>query len=774
MATTNWNNLVSEKALQQEMRKRKNAYIETKDYIYDAVREQREQDGYELVQEYADKKYAKYRKEKLYYDAFEDKVWCMLAQMGFTEMNAGKNQFKIAYAPENPNLTQQIDVFAADEETVLIVECKSSETLSKAQFKKEIEALKGQISGIIKEVRKKYPAHKIKFIWATQNILIGDKDAERLAEAHVALWDDDVINYYQDLCRHLGTSAKFQLLGNLFENQSIEGLKVEIPAVRGSMGGHTYYAFSIEPATLLKLGYVLHRTKGNVAEMPTYQRIIKKNRLMQVREFVDNGGYFPNSILISIDSGKKDFWFDPLGKGNTETIARAGILHLPPRYHSAFIIDGQHRLYGYSDSKYAESNTIPVVAFENLSRTEQLKLFMEINENQKAVSKDLRSTLEKDTLWVSKSYNDRRRAMRSKIAQRLGEHKESPLYGRVLIGEDTETTIRNISISNISDALNRSNFLNSYTKSNALVTSGSFDFGETDESMEASCDRIVKVLEKCFAYLEENCASDWASGKDGVLAINRGIYGAIRLVDDIVSMLKSRGDIDTLADDVQKICTNIHYYLEPLTEYINSLTLEDRQSLKNSFGTNGSTKFWRYFEQAVSKKYDEFKPEGLQEYIEDQTQKYNNISRGYLEEIERDLRSLVRGTLEEQFGVKDMIKEGMPKDVYKDASKIAAERNAEIETSGEDISHVSPWDCITLDKLQDVITYRSNWSNFFSDILKVPGYDKGNQTVRTQWIKELYDEKRKLTSTNTHHSVKKEMFDRIETIHRWLKEHGVK
>ena len=65
------------------------------------------------------------------------------------------------------------------------------------------------------------------------------------------------------------------------------------------------------------------------------------------------------------------------------TISKIGILHIPKRYRSAYIIDGQHRLYGYSDSLYAETNTIPVVAFVDLERSEQIKLFMDINENQK-------------------------------------------------------------------------------------------------------------------------------------------------------------------------------------------------------------------------------------------------------------------------------------------------------------------------------------------------------------------------------------------------------
>ena len=167
--------------------------------------------------------------------------------------------------------------------------------------------------------------------------------------------------------------------------------------------------------------------------MPTYQRIIKKKRLNEVREFINNGGYFPNSIIISLDTEGKGLVFDQASPKLDNTISRIGILHIPKKYRSAYIIDGQHRLYGYSDSDYAETNTILVVAFVDLARTEQIKLFMDINENQKAVPITLRVTLNADMLWDSDDFNEQRQALRSKVSQMLGEEATSPLNGRIVV-----------------------------------------------------------------------------------------------------------------------------------------------------------------------------------------------------------------------------------------------------------------------------------------------------------------------------------------------------
>ena len=181
------------------------------------------------------------------------------------------------------------------------------------------------------------------------------------------------------------------------------------------------------------------------------------------------------------------------------SISKLGILHLPKRYRSAYIIDGQHRLYGYSDSKYASSNSIPVVAFIDLERQEQIKLFMDINENQKAVPKTLRVTLNSDLLWESEDFNERVQALRSKIAQMLGEKETSPLYTRVLIGENEQSQIRCITVEAIQLALKKCNFFSTYRKGNIIVTNGTFDLGKLEET----CGIFYPFIEGCFSYVKE-------------------------------------------------------------------------------------------------------------------------------------------------------------------------------------------------------------------------------------------------------------------------------
>ena len=171
------------------------------------------------------------RKEKTHDRVFEDRVWATFARLQFDHLNRDRS-FKLTYGPA-PNQKQQIDVFAADDEVILLIECKSTETIRAGQFKRETEAISGQREGIINRVRKEYPGHKVKFILATNNYTLSPPVAERIREAGLVHFSEDTINYYLSLAVHLGAAAKYQLLGALFAGTKIPNLE---PTVRGNPG----------------------------------------------------------------------------------------------------------------------------------------------------------------------------------------------------------------------------------------------------------------------------------------------------------------------------------------------------------------------------------------------------------------------------------------------------------------------------------------------------------------------------------------------------------
>ena len=755
---TNWENIVSGKELITAKNKRKNLYIEARERK--VALEELEEEGWEYVKGYADSKFVKVRKEKPFYERFEDQIWLLFFQMGFKHLNRDAN-FKMNYDFNNPDFTQQIDVFAADDETILIVECKSSEDLNEVQFKKDIEKLHGQMEGLRKCALKQYPGRKVKFIWATHNCIMSAKDIKRLQEWDIIFFSDSTIQYYSELVKHLGTCSRYQLLGNLLANTESKKMQNKVLAIKGKMGGHEYYEFSIEPEKLLKIGYVLHRNEANKNMMPTYQRIIKRKRLKEVQSFINDGGYFPNSIIVSIDSGGRKLQFDESPTKLDDSISKIGVLHLPKRYHSAYIIDGQHRLYGYSDSEYANTNSIPIVAFVDLDRSEQLKLFMDINENQKSVSKTLRITLNSDMLWDSPNQNERRDAIRSKIAQMCGEEQSSPLLGRVVIGEDEKNNIKCITIQAIQLALQKCSFFSTFAKNNTIATNGSFDVGDN----QATIDRFYPFLEGCFKTVKNECETEWSLGEQGILTINRGIQGIIRIINDVVNLLIAQNKLFPLTQDIDDIINEVEYYMSPLLNHINKLTEEQRIELKSFYGGGAENKYLHYFQKVIHDSLTDFNPEGLEEYIENTTKEYNATSKEYIYAIEEKLKDVIAESLQEYYGDKWLIK-GLPKTTYKEAEKAASDKNYELLSNDEE-SDIEPWDCISLSDCKDIVVYSRNWSEIFESIITRPeDLILSTKEQKTEWINTISKEQNKLSKST--YSVPKSSFELISNIYAWL------
>ena len=377
------------------------------------------------------------RKAKSHNDKFEDDVWCQFYELGFRHLNF-TNDFKLPFG-KDPLEKKQIDVIAVNEDCILLVECKSSQKHAKApSFKTEFEGLPLRLNGFRKALEQLFgKGKKVKYIFATRNLKLDrtSVDVERLLSAGSFFYNDNTYAYINRLIKAYKNAAHYQFLALIFKGELISKDKIEVPAIEGSMGGKTYYMFSIEPHLLLKMGFILHRTRANENEMPTYQRLLVPNRLKGISKFIQGGGYFPNSIILNFSKQKNKLQFEPSSRGNA-TRSRFGTLKIPNAYAIAYIIDGQHRVYGYAQSDFKDTNTIPVVAFQGLDSTEQLSIFMDINQNQKAVSATLRITLEEDLYWNSDRVDSRLKALRSSIIQELGSSISGSLYSKISIGED--------------------------------------------------------------------------------------------------------------------------------------------------------------------------------------------------------------------------------------------------------------------------------------------------------------------------------------------------
>lgn len=764
MSRTDWNMMLQGKDLSKERTLRKRIYDSKK--ILERDLAEYLDNGWEMSKEYKNAKYVGVTKEKTDAKQFDNRLWILFASMGFLELNGGDG-IQVAYDFHNDDLKELINVVAVDDETILLIKTNTSKTIIKYSLFDDIKIFVEKMPGIRKEILRAYPGRKTKFIWATNNLILTRRDLELLEESGIVHFNESTIEYYTELTKHLGSCSRYQLLGSLFANQEIKNMDNRVPAIQGKMGGYTYYSFSIEPEKLLKIGYVLHRSEANRNMMPTYQRLIKKKRLQDVRSFIDNGGYFPNSVIISIDTNGKGLTFDQSSMRVDGTISKIGILHIPKRYRTAYIIDGQHRLYGYSDSDYATTNTIPVVAFVDLERGEQIKLFMDINENQKAVPKTLRVTLNADMLWESDNPTEQRQALRSKIAQMLGEEATSPLRGRVVIGEDESTPTKCITVEAIQSALKKCRFINTYTKNRTIQAEGTFDC----DNNQKTCDLLYPFIEKCLLYVRENCLEEWDKGDNdsGMLTMNRGIQAVIRTIDDIVNMLVNNEVIKPKEQDINDLCELIKYYLKPLTDSINSLTLEQRKDLRGYFGGGADTRFWRAYQKAIADARPDFKPEGLNDYWLNETKMYNDETKMMLSEIGIKLKDIISTKLEEYYGESWLIK-GLPKGIYTRAKGEADEALYERVTNEDDVEEIPIWNYVSISDCKPIVLNGKNWSLLFEEELVRPEEKKlaGGKDTKTDWILRINAINNKLQKES--YSVPVEEYSYVKSIHDWMME----
>jgi DNA sulfur modification protein DndB len=752
----NFSELIADREDQRTiLRRRSKPYIERK------VRKaefSEPDDGWYVLNDQL-KRDVKLAKDKPSDEIFEDEVWALLSRLGFRYLSADRH-LKIRYDKKD-GASQQIDVLAVDDECALIVECKCAKgtTSRPANFKTEIESLGGKKAGLHREIRERFgkPDLKIAYLLATKNYTIREADAERLSSFGIQHFSEVDLEYYEELVGHLGVAARYQFEADIFQQQSIREIDGRVYAVQGSMGGLPYYAFLIEPERLLKLGYVLHRSKS-IRVLPSYQRLIKKSRLSAIRKFINNGGYFPNSLVVSVENDGKPIRFEQAAPSLNGSQSKLGVLHLPNKYRSLYVIDGQHRLYGYSESEYAESNTIPVVAFVDLDRNEQLRLFMEINENQKAVSKNLKHTLDADLKWDSDNLKERAEGIKKQLCQELGEDTSSPLFNRVLVGEDQRTETKIITLDAILRGLNQTPFVGRFTK-DEVKEQGIFNVGDSAKTLAL----IKKILIGYFSYVQDNFAEEWERlpKEGGLLTINDGITAQIQLLGDIIQHMVHKGEIAPLADTTSDIIDKLSTYVDGLKPYFANLSEDDRAELRSKYGSGAPTRLRRIFQNAVHEHRDDFNPEGLAEYWRDQSKQYNIETYARVLDIETRLRDDVKEALQAEHGAM-WLKKGLSEKLYTSLVTEAAKKNRTIENEKDE---KTPWDCLNLIHLREIMMHQAQWSTLFQKQYTIPGQEGLRKEQKTNWLVEL----NRIRNVADHeYSVSKDDADYVAALHDWL------
>lgn len=706
----------------------------------------------------------KLKKIKPHSEIFENKVWSVFNRMGYKRLNVDSS-FKIPYST-NPSIPpRQIDVFCFDDDTALVIECKSSESRRLRPLQTIINDFANIKVGLIRYLNGIFEERKkIKFIIATNNIIVSENDVNRIIENDILLFTQDDVNYYDQLSSHLGDASKYQLFGRIFSGQSIPSLKNRVPAIRGKMGGHTYYSFSIQPEKLLKLSYILHNNTTSEEVVGTYQRMVNKKRVSEIGEFLDanNGGsgFFPNSIIVNFDTNGRSLGFDKSSSDHDVQDCSIGVLKLPDKFRSAFIIDGQHRLYGYSKSKWKSKHTIPVVAFENLPVENQVDMFVNINHKQKSVSKNLLTTIKAELHWNSPLYNNAIFAVMARLLMELAKDNSSPLYGRIKLGENKKSDLVNITLDYlISYGFKKTDFFAKIHRNRLISTGHLWVDGYSNMLLKTK-----KFFMLVFDLIKNRCDENWSLGSSsgGFISMNIGLASIIRLVDSIIKYEAFKRSIQIQTKSSNEIFEICKPKLELLTDYINSLSLIDIQNFRSAgTGGQGRDNVFREFQNFIHQNDPDFNPDGLSEWIRNNSGEYNITGKEMVIKLELKIFDIVKSKIIEKYNYSEsrwLLPAAIPRgvltksyDMFNDQGQVEPQENF-----------------LDLMSYKSIIEKGDNWSSCFKPIFTDPRLTSGaNKENSLKWLLDL-NEIRKKTAHPTRAPITSDENDLLIYLSNWL------
>lgn len=151
--------------------------------------------------------------------------------------------------------------------------------------------------------------------------------------------------------------------------------EMRVPVQILNQKGHSLYMFAMNSALLRDISYVVPKSRDDPQEI---QRGLDDARLRDIGKYVKlENSLFPNNIVLNL-SNEVQF---VAGATPSE-----GTLVFPSKDKKVgYILDGQHRLYGFKHSGGVEFD-LPVVALKDVDPNLAYKIFADINSKQQKVS----------------------------------------------------------------------------------------------------------------------------------------------------------------------------------------------------------------------------------------------------------------------------------------------------------------------------------------------------------------------------------------------------
>ena len=698
-------------ARQREFTRRKDASIFQT--VHSADVPKFESDGWSVHREGSRK--VRIKKAKSPDVLLEDQTWCLFYRMGYSDLSGPR--FKIRYARQDGSEGEkQVDVFAKDDETVVFVECKARETRGKRTLQKDLHETESLQKPFANSVRSHYAGkYRPKIIWmyVTNNIIWSEPDLERAAAINVRVVTENEMQYFDSFVRHMGPAGRFQFLAEFLEGQDIPGLSdLKVPATRGTLGKHRFYSFLTTPRHLLKIAFVNHLALNHPDGRPAYQRMITPSRIKEIGTFIKKGGFFPTNLLINFTDKCR---FDLLpNKENSDPNIKFGWLYLPNKYKSAWVIDGQHRLYGYShlDEKLWDQS-IAVIAFEEMDTKDEADLFVTINHKQKSVPRSVIVSLQADLKWGSDDPKERLSALCSRLTKTLNSDPTSPLFQRFSSQGVVAKENQSLTMPEVVNGLNRSGLIGR-TIQKGILSPGPLS-GATDDETN---DRARRVLNGYFARIRDANPVRWDAARAAYISTNPGVRAQLLLLADVIKYISKKDDIEPQLLDEDTLLKHVLRIAEPMLHFVRDAEdAEIYDKFARKFGEGGMREYADNLAEIILAKVSDFGSEDFKQRLAKRSDERAKQTDQDVIQLTRDITDYVFKVLKDQYGIVAG-RSGQPAfwDKGIESAKVKQEAYSRMLSEG---SKLPPEAYVDVLGIKEIVTQKNNWVHFES-VINIP------------------------------------------------------
>ncbi|MER8524813.1 DGQHR domain-containing protein [Mesorhizobium sp. M1272] len=670
---------------------------------------------------------ARLKRQKAFDELLENDFWSVLYLFGYPTLNAGR-RFAVELSQHGgKTITKQIDVLAFDDETVVVAECKACEVRTKRSLRKDIgefEANKGAIANAVKSKIGGQGTQKFLWLFITRNVEWSAGDKGLAAQHNIRVVTETDLRYFSEIAKRLGPSGRYQFHATYLSNSKVDPLKdVKVPAIKTKIGGEDAFFFVAPAKKLLPISYVNHRDLRDPEAAPSYQRLVSRNRLQSVAKFIQEGGYFPNAIIVNF---KVPVRFE-IAAPKSEDGTTMGVLYLPAEYKSVWIIDGQHRLYGYAELADDDvSHRIPVIAFAGMKAAEEGRLFKTINSQQKKVSPGLLDELQGEQDLHSDDRQRQTRAIAARVIEQLRSDVGGPFEDRFKSADLPDGPERTLTLTSIVNAIVSSGLIGRMKAKPARFIQGPL----TGDKPAATIDTTGSVLADYFDLIRQANIIRWDAGKAGLLCTNVSVEAYIKLLGELCSFLHTDTGNDPRDLGETELLAELGKYLAPVLKIVGEASdSEFATRFKVPFGSGGPARYFHHLTDIVKGTFPTFAPIGHEDFVKENEEAKTKRADQQVRVLQEQIPAFIVRRLKDVYEGEKYLQQAIKnKEILSDAFK--KQVTADMDDQGPLETYI---DFIDFKK---IIESKENWPHF-SDALSVRLPNEAHAARYLKWFDEV-------------------------------------